>query len=156
MLFGSGLVSIGKLYDATTDKVLTPIALWTKESIESMTLRKETPQVLAQVHTSSNVNDRMKHMDLDVSLKLSFLCGLLDVTGSGEYLADEQEHGRLARVTLSFKEKTFTEQLQDNNHNNIDHPNVCNLVPEATHVITSGKPSKDSNKMFLVLHMDFF
>ncbi len=152
VIIGNGQVALGKLYDASTDKVLTPMTLWSKERLEKMTTanRNESnpsESFKTEYHANTDLLDRLNHFDLDASLKVSFMGGLVDVSGSGAYLMDNKRFENDIRVTLSYKTARKTHILQDFNED-IDYPEVCSNVPEATHVITSGKIQGNCQRQF--------
>ena len=68
---------------------------------------------------------------------LSFMGGLVSVTGSASYLSDMKKSSNSISVSLSYEAITSTESLTSNQ---IDYPGLCNKVGETngpTHVISS-------------------
>ncbi len=133
----NGLVTLGALYDSRTDTVLTGVSLWNPETIDENKYVVHGEHSKTEFHASNYLLDRMDLIDLDAALKLSFMAGLVEVSGSAEYLSNHQLHENQVRVTLSYKSTLKTEEVRYTS-DEVDHPNRCSEVPQATHVITSG------------------
>ncbi len=133
----NGLVALGALYDARTDTILTGVTLWNPETIDQNKFVVHGEHSRTEFHASNHLLDRMDLIDLDAALKLSFMAGLVDVSGSAQYLANTQLHENQVRVTLSYKSTVMTEEMRYTS-DEVDHPNRCSEIPQATHVITSG------------------
>ena len=76
-------------------------------------------------------------MNVEASLKASFLCGLVKVEGSAKYLSDCKISRNQARVTLKYKTTTKFQQLAMNHigRGKVEHPYVFESGL-ATHVVT--------------------
>ena len=90
-----------------------------------------------QVHTRDSVEDKLKYMEIEAGLKMSFLGGLINVEGSASYLNDHKLSKRVARVTVQFHAETHFEQLTMAQLalDKIQYPAVLD-DKEATHVVT--------------------
>ncbi|MEQ2276289.1 hypothetical protein XENORESO_017056, partial [Xenotaenia resolanae] len=76
-------------------------------------------------------------MDLNVSLKASFLGGLIQVGGSAGFLNDKKKFKNQSRITFQYKATTEYEGLTLSSLN-VDNPQAKELVEKsnATHVVT--------------------
>jgi hypothetical protein len=84
---------------------------------------------------TNSIDESMKLMDLSVSLKMSFLGGLVDITGSAKYLDKRNSTSNKTSVSLMHKMTTETRRLGEEQLSNITFPGVLDL-DQATHVIT--------------------
>jgi hypothetical protein len=133
VLDGKSIVRLGTLYDGASDSLMTPLNLWNDSTIQANKIRQDT---ITSTHTSSTTEtllDRMNLLDIDASLALSFMGGLVKVSGSAKYLHNAQLTDNYVRVTLDYKSTLFSELLpfevgKDNIH-------LCE-TKQATHVVT--------------------
>ncbi|XP_034052949.1 stonustoxin subunit alpha-like [Gymnodraco acuticeps] len=124
--------TLGMLYDARRDTLIPGFKLWNAET------PKTTPQHSSyfEMSASDPIKSKTTLMDIDASLELSFLCGLIEVGGSAEYLNDEKKFQNQSRVTFQYKATTKFKQLS------IDHVTLDTKQMEviekglATHVVT--------------------
>ena len=72
-----------------------------------------------------------------MSLKMSFLGGLVDISGSAKYLDKKNSTSNKTSVSLMHNMTTVTRRLGEEQLSNITYPEVLELE-EATHVITGG------------------
>ena len=79
----------GHLYYGTIDKVASDESLWTKETLEK---RRVTNQESSnyKVHIAESTLDRANELDIKANLALSFMGGLVKITGSASYLEDRK------------------------------------------------------------------
>uniref|UniRef100_A0A671NZ71 SNTX thioredoxin-like domain-containing protein n=1 Tax=Sinocyclocheilus anshuiensis TaxID=1608454 RepID=A0A671NZ71_9TELE len=103
----------GILYDCRKDSFIPGVTLWDKKSMsEDLDTR---PQLLTDVKFSSSdsLSSKSSLLDVNASLKASFLGGLVEVGGSAKYLRDTKssnQQSRLGQVTYPqvFDQKTAT------------------------------------------------
>ncbi|XP_072406441.1 uncharacterized protein [Chiloscyllium punctatum] len=127
---------LGMLYDCRSDCLIPGITLWELEKLQ--------PHVRSQRNTefhiiaSDSTDIKASALNVDGSLKASFLCGLVEVAGSAKYLNDTKRSRQQARVTLQYRTTTRFEQLTMSHLGlqNITHPNVFD-EGTATHVVTA-------------------
>ncbi|XP_051249357.1 neoverrucotoxin subunit alpha-like [Dicentrarchus labrax] len=124
--------TLGMLYDARTEKLIPGGALWDKEtrvtSHQSSTF---------EISASDSIESKSSLLDIDASLKASFLGGLIEVEGSAKYLNDTKKYKNQSRVTLQYNATTTFKQLilthpQPKDRQKIDFIKKCG----ATHVVT--------------------
>ncbi|CAK6981345.1 uncharacterized protein LOC122993437 [Scomber scombrus] len=87
---------------------------------------------------SESVEDTFSALNVEASLKASFLSGLVEVEGSAKYLNDCKTSKNLARVTLNYQATTKVQELSMNHigRSNVKHPHVFDKGI-ATHVVTA-------------------
>ncbi|XP_034005511.1 stonustoxin subunit beta-like isoform X2 [Trematomus bernacchii] len=127
--------TLGMLYDARSDKLVPGLTLWNEETLKV----KQTPQPSSSfvVSASDSTHSKSTLLDIEASLKLSFLCGLIEVGGSAKYLNDEKKFKNQSRVTLQYKATTKFKELS------IDHVTLdtkqMKVIEKgsATHVVTA-------------------
>ncbi|KAL3046018.1 hypothetical protein OYC64_004097 [Pagothenia borchgrevinki] len=128
--------TLGMLYDARKDELVPGLRLWNDKTLEEKT--SETPQHSSsfEMSASDSIESKSSLMDIEASLKASFLCGLIEVEGSAKYLNDEKKFKNQSRVTCQYKATTNFKQLS------IDHVTLDTEQMEviekdlATHVVT--------------------
>ncbi|XP_034005507.1 stonustoxin subunit beta-like [Trematomus bernacchii] len=128
--------TLGMLYDARKDELVPGPRLWNDKTLAEKT--SETPQHSSSfaMSASDSTESKSTMMDIEASLKLSFLSGLIEVEGSAKYLKDEKKFKNQSRVTCQYKATTNFKQLS------IDHVTLDTEQMEviekdsATHVVT--------------------
>jgi len=145
-----GHIDVGQLYDASTDTRIPGEFLWYRNETKKI----EGPDIFQtkQDHgTSRRLLDRISHLDLDASLKVSFLGGLIEISGSANYLNHQREYENSYRFTRNYhgegRDISIDTELSKVNHNN------CNS-PGATHVVTAVKYGFNAFMTFEVEKLD--
>ncbi|XP_034073780.1 neoverrucotoxin subunit alpha-like [Gymnodraco acuticeps] len=126
--------TLGMLYDARRDELVPGFSMCNEETLNV----KPTPQHSSyfEMSASDSIESKSTMMDIDASLKASFLCGLIEVGGSAKYLNNEKKFQNQSRVTFQYKATTNYKQLS------IDHVTLDTKQMEfikkgsATHVVT--------------------
>ncbi|XP_032420275.1 uncharacterized protein LOC116720920 isoform X2 [Xiphophorus hellerii] len=128
---------LGMLYDCRQDAIIPGLTLWDCDDLEKY--KSETPQRNSnfEIVASESIQDKSSALDVEASLKASFLGGLVKVEGSAEYLNDQMTSKNQARVTLQYKATTKFQELSMNHlgRGNMKHPDVFEKKI-ATHVVT--------------------
>nr|XP_024655481.1 uncharacterized protein LOC111501052 [Maylandia zebra] len=130
--------TIGMLYDCRRDFLFTGMTLWDRDDL--MKDVGERPQASNDfdIVASESISDKSSALNVDASLKASFLGGLVQVDGSAKYLNDSKSSRNQARVTLKYKATTKIQELSMNHlgRGNVKHPYVFDQGL-ATHVVTA-------------------
>ncbi|XP_076839553.1 verrucotoxin subunit beta-like [Brachyhypopomus gauderio] len=126
----------GMLYDCRSDSFIPGVTLWDRESINNdldVHLQKKTD---IKFCFSDSLSDQTSLLDVNASLKASFMSGLVEVGGSAKYLNDKKTSAHQSRVIMQYSQTTRFEQLTMSHLGAITYPQVFeeNL---ATHVITA-------------------
>ncbi|XP_063873078.1 uncharacterized protein LOC135107310 [Scylla paramamosain] len=128
---------LGMLYDSRTEKMIPGITLWDQSTLEKRTVQQlETSDF--HVLCSDSLDDKASALEVDASLKLSFLGGLVDVQGAAKYLDNRRNANNQERVTLYYKCTTKAESMtmEQLGQGKVQHPDVFDHGT-ATHVVTS-------------------
>ncbi|KAF3853100.1 hypothetical protein F7725_013788 [Dissostichus mawsoni] len=128
--------TLGMLYDARKDELVPGPRLWNDKTLKEKTT--ETPQQSCnfEIFASDTIKRKSKMMDIEASLKASFLGGLIAVGGSAQYLNDEKKFKNQSRVTCLYKATTnFKELLIENFTLDTEQKKVTENG-SATHVVT--------------------
>ncbi|XDV53600.1 hypothetical protein PO909_022062 [Leuciscus waleckii] len=129
---------LGMLYDCRKDALIPGITLWDQEKLkQSLRVR---PQINTnfKVTASDSIQDKSSLLNIDGSLKLSVLGGLVNVTGAAKYLNDTKKSFKQQRLSLHYHSTSRFEELTMNylRPENIVHHEVFDN-DAATHVVTA-------------------
>ncbi|XP_015245341.1 PREDICTED: stonustoxin subunit alpha-like [Cyprinodon variegatus] len=129
--------SLGMLYDARKDQLMTGFTLCNDETIKKNTSTKAQNSCSYHITASDTFESKSSLLDVNVSLKASILGGLIDVGGSASYLNDKKKFKNQSRVTLQYKATTTYEHLS---LSHLEHKELeakgFTPNPSATHVVT--------------------
>ncbi|KAA0712667.1 Neoverrucotoxin subunit alpha [Triplophysa tibetana] len=129
--------TLGMLYDARKDEVLTGFMLWDKKTLQENRSEHAQRSSSFEITASDSIESKSSLLDVDASLKASFLSGLIQVEGSAKYLNDQKKSKNQSRVTLQYKATTTFEQLSMTHHEAKNMLNTAIMDKEsATHVVT--------------------
>ncbi|XP_030258574.1 uncharacterized protein LOC115572542 [Sparus aurata] len=129
--------SLGMLYDCRSDSLVPGMTLWDCDDLDKHTKTRPEPQIAFEIVASESIEDKSSALNVDASLKASFLGGLVEVDGSAKYLNDSKTSKNQARVTLKYKATTKVHELSMDHlgRGNVKHPDVFDKGL-ATHVVT--------------------
>ncbi|XP_062407829.1 uncharacterized protein LOC134099104 [Sardina pilchardus] len=113
------------------------MTLWDPNDLEKDTRERPQPNSNFEIVASDSIEDKSSALNVEASLKASFLGGLVQVEGSAKYLNDQKTSKKQARVTLTYKTTTRFHELSMNHlgRGNIKHQYVFDKGI-ATHVVT--------------------
>ncbi|XP_038672209.1 stonustoxin subunit alpha-like [Scyliorhinus canicula] len=129
---------LGMLYDCRSDALIPGVTLWDIETLEKDIDGQSQRNTEFHIITSDSIETKTSALNVNGSLKASFLSGLVEVKGSAKYLNDTKRSKRQARVTLQYRTTTRFEQLTMSHlgRQNVTHPDVFDQGT-ATHVVTA-------------------
>ncbi|KAK5905498.1 hypothetical protein CgunFtcFv8_001458 [Champsocephalus gunnari] len=81
------------------------------KTLEEKTTETPQPSNHFKMSASDSTESKSTLMDIEASLKVSLLCGLIQVGGSAKYLNDEKKFKNQSRVTLQYKATTKFKQM---------------------------------------------
>ncbi|KAK1881625.1 Neoverrucotoxin subunit beta [Dissostichus eleginoides] len=128
--------TLGMLYDARSEKLVPGPRLWNDETLKQKTSETPQPSSYFEMSASDSIESKSNMMNIEASLKASFLGGLIKVGGSAKYLNDQKQFKNQSRVTCQYKATTNFKQLS------IDQVTLdteqMEVIKEglATHVVT--------------------
>ncbi|KAI9529412.1 hypothetical protein NQZ68_011120 [Dissostichus eleginoides] len=128
--------TLGMLYDARKDELVPGPRLWNDETLKQKTSETPQPSSYFEMSASDSIESKSSLMDIEASLKASFLSGLIEVGGSAKYLNDQKKFKNQSRVTCQYKATTnFKELLIDQMTLDAEQMEVIEK-DLATHVVT--------------------
>ncbi|XP_025913034.1 stonustoxin subunit alpha-like [Apteryx rowi] len=129
---------LGMLYDCRKELLIPGITLWGLDTLQKNVDVRSQNKTEFQIIASDSMEDKASALDIKASLQVSFLSGMVNVSGSAEYLRDNRSSKRQARVTLQYSATTQFKQLTMNQlgRQNISYPDVFDQGT-ATHVVTA-------------------
>ncbi|XP_067865155.1 neoverrucotoxin subunit beta-like [Heterodontus francisci] len=129
---------LGTLYDRRSDMIIPGVTLWDLDKLQNNLNVQPSPNTEFSIISSDSIDDTTSSLDVDASLKASFLSGLVDVSGSAKFLKNSKVSKQHARVTLQYRATTRFEQLTMSHlgPQNISYPSVVDQ-DLATHVVTA-------------------
>ncbi|KAJ3595635.1 hypothetical protein NHX12_004938 [Muraenolepis orangiensis] len=129
--------SLGMLYDCRNDSLVPAFTLWDRQDLEKDAFETPQPNSSFDIVASDSIEDKSNALNVEASLKASFLCGMIKVEGAAKYLSDCKTSRNQARVTLQYSNTTKFQQLSMNHigRGNVKHPYVFESGL-ATHVVT--------------------
>uniref|UniRef100_A0A673KI20 Verrucotoxin subunit beta-like n=1 Tax=Sinocyclocheilus rhinocerous TaxID=307959 RepID=A0A673KI20_9TELE len=129
---------LGMLYDCRKDALIPGITLWDPEKLQQSLRTRPQINTDFKVTASDSIEDKSSLLNIDGSLKLSLLGGLVSVTGAAKYLNDTKKSFRQQRLTLHYHSTCRFEELTMSHlaPENIIHQLVFDN-DTATHVVTA-------------------
>uniref|UniRef100_A0A3P9C843 Uncharacterized protein n=1 Tax=Maylandia zebra TaxID=106582 RepID=A0A3P9C843_9CICH len=105
---------IGMLYDCRSDLLIPGMTLWDCDDL--MKDIGERPQASNdfEIVASESIEDKFLTLNVNASLKASFLGGLVQVDGSAKYLNDNKSSRNQTRITMMYKATTDIQKLSVN------------------------------------------
>ncbi|XP_072298909.1 uncharacterized protein [Eucyclogobius newberryi] len=130
--------TLGMLYDCREDSIVPGMTLWDLDHLKKDTGTQIKPNSEFEIVASESIEDKSSALNVEASLKASFLGGLVEVDGSAKYLNDQKTSKKQARVTLKYNSTTRFEELTMKHlgRGNVTHPDVFDKGI-ATHVVTA-------------------
>lgn len=128
---------LGMLYDIRSDKLIPGMTLWDKGNIEEDIVTQSQQTSGFSILAEDTIESKSNALDISASLKLSFMGGLISVSGSAKYLDDRKSSNHQSRVTMKYRCTTEFKHLTMNHlgKGNVRHPEVFDQG-HATHVVT--------------------
>ncbi|XP_051272938.1 stonustoxin subunit beta-like isoform X2 [Dicentrarchus labrax] len=102
---------LGMLYDARKDELIQGLTLWDHTTLQENTVESTQPSSSIKISVSDSIESKSSLLDINTSLKASFLGGLIEVGGSAKYLNDTKKFRNQSRVTFQYKATTKFKQL---------------------------------------------
>ncbi|XP_041657944.1 stonustoxin subunit beta-like [Cheilinus undulatus] len=129
--------TMGMLYDARKDELIPGLTLWHSKDLEENMVETPHPTSSFEVSASDSIESKSSLMDINASLKASFLGGLVSVEGSAQYLNDTKKFKNQSRVTCQYNVTTCFKQLSLADLGTLNAEQI-ELIQKgfATHVVT--------------------
>ncbi|XP_071347812.1 uncharacterized protein [Trachinotus anak] len=128
---------LGMLYDCRRDSLVSGMTLWDHNDLRKNIRERPQNHNYFEIDSSESIEGKSLALNVEASLKASFLSGLVEVGGSAKYLNDHKTSKNQARVALTYKTTTKFKELSMNHlgRGNVKHPYVFEKGI-ATHVVT--------------------
>jgi len=127
--------NLGMFYDARSEKIIPGKSLWDAKVLDSAKKVTQQPSSNFEVYTKNTLGEKTQSLNVEASLKLSLMGGMIEIGGAGKYLNDERTSERQARVTLKYSSTSRFEQLTMEQIGSIQYPKELD-DNKATHVVT--------------------
>ncbi|XP_073345835.1 neoverrucotoxin subunit beta-like [Pagrus major] len=129
--------TLGMLYDGRKDELIPGSTLWDETTLQNNTVRSSQRGSEFDITASDSIETKSSLMDIEGSLKASFLCGLVEVGGSAKYLNDMKKFKNQSRVTCRYKATTHFKQLSISQLGSMNTQQIDVIKKgTATHVVT--------------------
>ncbi|XP_037610087.1 neoverrucotoxin subunit alpha-like isoform X2 [Sebastes umbrosus] len=122
--------TLGMLYDARKDALIPGLTLWDDATLQEKITENSQKSSDFESSTSDSIEFKSSLLDVNASLKASFLSGLIEIDGSAKYLNDHKKYMNQSRVTGRYKATTSFKQLS--------MVDLLTLNPHQTDVIEKG------------------
>ncbi|ROL48124.1 Stonustoxin subunit alpha [Anabarilius grahami] len=99
------------LYDCRRDVLIPGITLWDAQMLQKNINVRPQPNTDFKIIASDSSEDKVEALNVSASLEASFLCGLVSVKGSADFLNDKKKSKHQSRVTLQYRTSSRFEQL---------------------------------------------
>ncbi|XP_023196484.1 stonustoxin subunit beta-like [Xiphophorus maculatus] len=103
--------TLGMLYDASKDQIIPGVTLWDESTLQHMIMENSQHSSDFKITSSDSLDMKSNLLDVNASLKASFLGGLIEVGGSAKYLNDKKKSHNQSRITFQYKATTTFKQL---------------------------------------------
>ncbi|KAL7372092.1 hypothetical protein ABVT39_010071 [Epinephelus coioides] len=129
--------TLGMLYDARKDALIPGLKLWDDETLQEKTVENSQQSSAFEISSSDSIDEKSSLLDVNTSLKASFLSGLVEVGGSAEYLNDKKKFKNQSRVTCQYKTTINFKELLMTDLMTMDTQQTDVIKKSgATHVVT--------------------
>lgn len=126
--------TLGMLYDCRSDTIVPGMTLWDNSTLKKALSSTEQVGTGFEIIAKDSLENKANQLDINASLKLSFMGGLVDVKGAAKYLDNRTSSTQQSRVSLKHWSTTRFDQLTMEQLGNIEHHSVFSKKV-ATHVV---------------------
>ena len=129
---------LGMLYDCRTDSIVPGMTLWDSQDLKKTeeSMQSYQPSSSFELIAEDSLADKTFHLNVEASLALSFMSGMVSVSGSAKFLTDRKESKKTSRVTLQFKCTSHFKELSMEQLGKLKYSNKVFKRDVATHVVT--------------------
>ncbi|XP_028434467.1 stonustoxin subunit beta-like [Perca flavescens] len=128
--------TLGMLYDARRDELIPGLTLWDDTTLQGKITENSQHTSAFEISTSDATESKCTLLDVEASVKASFLCRMLEVRGSANYLNDKKKFHNQSRVTCQYKVTTHFKQLMIKHLTMETQQMDAIKASSATHVVT--------------------
>ena len=102
---------LGMLYDRRSDQLIIGKTLWSLDYLSRAVNTITKPYTNSEVLAEDTIDDKTSALNIEASIKMSFLGGLVNVQGAAKYLDDRKTSSNHSRVVLKYEVTTELKQL---------------------------------------------
>ena len=102
---------LGMLYDRRSEKLILGKTLWSPDHLGQAVKTITKPYTNSEVLAEDTIDHKTSALNIEASVKLSFLGGLVNVQGAAKYLDERKTSSRHSRVVLKYETTTELKQL---------------------------------------------
>ena len=102
---------LGMLYDRRSEKLILGKTLWSPDHLIQVVNTITKPCTNSEVLAEDTIDDKTSALNIEASIKMSFLGGLVNVQGAAKYLDDRKTSSNHCRVVLKYEVTTELKQL---------------------------------------------
>ena len=102
---------LGMLYDRRSEKLILGKTLWSPDQLIQAVNTITKPCTNSEVLAEDTIDDKTSALNIEASIKMSFLGGLVNVQGAAKYLDDRKTSCHHSRVVLKYETTTELKQL---------------------------------------------
>ncbi|XP_047130372.1 interferon-induced very large GTPase 1 [Hydra vulgaris] len=117
-------IKLGSLYDRRTDRVVDALQLWNDKTLTNRINAEQIDSQQYSINSDPSLLSKMRQLDIDNGLGLSFCCGMLNIDGSAQYINDNQESSDVAKVALLYSETTIYKEIISDTFQKVDFVEV--------------------------------
>jgi len=125
-------LQLGTVYDARTNMFFPETSFWRKETIDNAVQENPAGHTSYEVYTDQRTKSKMESMDIEASLSMDFMSGMVHVGGSGRYFEDKVSDEYEVNVELTYDATVIKKLLAKTNET--DFPDECGNE-QYTHVV---------------------
>merc|ERR1719414_1042178 len=118
-------VCLGCLYYGSHDHISPTENFWNKETISKHSDEVKKTHERGDVVLNENTLKRLNNLDIDASLKLSFMGGLVQVKGSANYLNEKLDSKKTVSISYNYLTTYGTRSLNQRLKKDKDHADLC-------------------------------
>ena len=102
---------LGMLYDRRSEKLIIRKTLWSPDHLGQAVNTISKPYTNSEILAEDTIDDKTRALNIEGSIKLSFLGGLVNIQGAAKYLDDRKTSSHHSRVVLKYETTTELKQL---------------------------------------------
>ena len=115
---------LGMLYDRRSEELIHGKTLWSPDHLSQAVTTITKPYTNSEVLAEDTIDDKASALNIEASLKLSFLGGLVNVQGAAKYLDDRKTSSNHSRVVLKYETTTEFKQLTMEHLGKVQYPEL--------------------------------
>lgn len=138
---------LGMLYDRRSETIIPGKTLWNSTFLKSHKQTIPKPYCNCEIISQDTLQKKSFNLDISAELKLSFMGGLVQVSGAAKYIDDRKSSEQQARVTLKYTSTSRFEEMSMEQMASIQYPEVLDDA-DATHVVSGALYGADAFFVF--------